>query len=57
LPQVLMLMRQGGASSKVSNMLAKSKEDLRILRKNGLHFPFIVLLRKIGSKIKQFLKT
>lgn len=57
LPQVLMLMRQGGASSKVSNMLAKSKEDLRVMRKNGLHFPFIVLLRKIGSKIKQFLKT
>jgi glycosyltransferase len=54
LPQVLMLMRQGGASSKVSNLVAKSKEDLRIMRKNGLRFPFVVLQRKIGSKIKQF---
>lgn len=56
LPQVLMLMRQGGASSKVSNLVAKSKEDLRVLRKNGLPFPIVVLLRKIGSKIKQFVR-
>ena len=56
LPQVLMLMRQGGASSKVSNLVAKSKEDLRIMRKNGLPFALFVLLRKIGSKMRQFLK-
>lgn len=56
LPQVLMLMRQGGASSKVSNLVAKSKEDLRIMRKNGLPFALFVLLRKIGSKIKQFVR-
>jgi glycosyltransferase len=55
-PQVLMLMRQGGASSKVSNLVAKSKEDLLVLRKNGLPFPIVVLLRKIGSKIKQFVR-
>jgi glycosyltransferase len=54
LPQVLMLMRQGGASSKVSNLVAKSKEDLRIMRKNDLRFPLIVLLRKVGGKIGQF---
>jgi hypothetical protein len=51
-----MLMRQGGASSKVSNLVAKSKEDLRVLRKNGLPFPLLVLFRKIGSKIKQFVR-
>jgi glycosyltransferase len=56
LPQVLMLMRQGGASSKLSNLVSKSKEDLRVLRKNGLQFPIVVLLRKIGSKIKQFVR-
>jgi glycosyltransferase len=56
LPQVLMLMRQGGASSKVSNLVAKSKEDLRVLRKNGLPFPIVVLLRKVSSKLGQFLK-
>jgi glycosyltransferase involved in cell wall biosynthesis len=54
LPQVLMLMRQGGASSKVSNLVAKSKEDLRIMRKNGLPFALFVLLRKVSSKFVQF---
>lgn len=56
LPTTLMLMRQGGASSKVSNLLAKSKEDLHILRANGLRFPLLVLLRKVSSKFGQFLK-
>jgi glycosyltransferase len=56
LPQVLMLMRQGGASSKVSNLVAKSKEDLRVMRKNGLPFPIVVLLRKVSSKFVQFFK-
>jgi len=54
LPQVLMLMRQGGASSKLSNLVSKSKEDLRVLRKNGLPFPIVVLLRKVMGKIGQF---
>jgi hypothetical protein len=49
-------MRQGGASSKLSNLLAKSKEDLRVMRKNGLPFPFFVLLRKVSSKFDQFFK-
>ena len=56
LPKTLMLMRQGGASSKLSNLLAKSKEDLRVMRKNGLPFPFFVLLRKVSSKFDQFFK-
>lgn len=55
LPQVLMLMRQGGASSKVSNLVAKSKEDLRILKKNRIPFPIFVLIHKIASKFKQFI--
>jgi len=54
LPQVLMLMRQGGASSKLSNLLAKSKEDLQIMRANGLPFPLLVLLRKVSGKFGQF---
>jgi hypothetical protein len=37
-------------------LVAKSKEDLLVLRKNGLPFPIVVLLRKIGSKIKQFVR-
>ena len=55
LPQVLMLMRQGGASSKVRNLIAKSKEDLRILQKNNSSFPILILIRKIARKFKQFL--
>jgi len=54
LPQVLMLMRQGGASSKLSNLVAKSKEDLQIMRANGLPFPLLVLLRKVSGKFGQF---
>jgi glycosyltransferase involved in cell wall biosynthesis len=54
LPQVLMLMRQGGASSKLSNLVAKSKEDLQIMRANGLPFPLLVLFRKVSRKFVQF---
>jgi len=54
LPQVLMLMRQGGASSKLSNLVAKSKEDLQIMRANGLPFPLLVLFRKVSGKFGQF---
>lgn len=55
LPTTLMLMRQGGASSKWKNLVAKSKEDLKIMRSNGMRFPKLILLRKITSKFKQFL--
>jgi len=55
LPQVLMLMRQGGASSKISNLLAKSKEDLRVLKKNQIPKRHLVLIRKIAGKFKQFI--
>lgn len=55
IPEVLMLMRQGGASSKVSNLLAKSKEDLQVLKKHNIPFYRIVLIRKIASKLKQFI--
>jgi glycosyltransferase len=56
LPQVLMLMRQGGTSSKLSNLAAKSKEDLQIMRANGLPFPLLVLFRKVSRKFGQFYK-
>lgn len=55
LPTVLMLMRQGGASSKFSNLFAKSLEDLQVLKKNNITFNYIVLIRKIASKIQQFI--
>lgn len=55
LPTVLMLMRQGGTSSKISNLFAKSTEDLLILKKNNIPIYHVVLIRKIGSKIRQFI--
>lgn len=54
LPQVITHMRIGGASSKWQNLGKKSREDMRALRKNGIPFPLIVLLRKVGSKFGQF---
>jgi glycosyltransferase involved in cell wall biosynthesis len=54
LPQVITHMRIGGASSKWQNLVKKSREDVRALRKNGMGFPLIVLLRKVSSKLGQF---
>jgi glycosyltransferase involved in cell wall biosynthesis len=56
LPYVLMLMRQGGKSSKWQNLFQKSYEDFLIIRKNGYYLTLVILLRKIGVKFKQFLK-
>jgi glycosyltransferase len=54
LPEVIVKMRLGGASNKsLSNIIRKSKEDIRALRKNrggGL----MTLIRKNLSKIPQF---
>jgi glycosyltransferase len=55
LPIVFMRMRQGGASSKFSNLLAKSIEDIKILKKNGIPNYRVVVIRKISSKLRQFI--
>jgi glycosyltransferase involved in cell wall biosynthesis len=54
LPLLITRMRIGGASSKWQNLVKKSREDMRALRKNGMGFPLFVLLRKVGSKFGQF---
>lgn len=54
MPQVITHMRMGGASSKWQNLVKKSREDMRALRKNGMVFPLFVLLRKVVGKIGQF---
>ncbi|WP_321290254.1 glycosyltransferase family 2 protein [uncultured Sunxiuqinia sp.] len=57
LPQVITKMRIGGASNKsLNNILQKSQEDLRAMRKNGLSFPVWSLACKNLSKLPQFLK-
>ncbi len=55
IPIVITHMRIGGASSKWQNLYKKSKEDIRALRKNNMTFPLWIVVRKIGSKLKQFI--
>jgi glycosyltransferase len=56
LPEVITKMRVGGMSNRsLKNILQKSREDYRAIKKNGLPFPAKVLLAKNLSKIPQFL--
>ncbi len=56
LPVVIVKMRLGGASNKsISNVILKSKEDIRALKKNRVGGLF-TLIRKNVSKIPQFFK-
>jgi ribosomal protein L39E len=58
LPRVITLMRVGGASNRsLSNIIHKSREDLKALRMNRIPFPFWVLLQKNVSKLPQWLNT
>ena len=55
LPEVLYKMRIGGASNKsIANILQKSKEDLKALKKNNIGGLYALLYKNI-SKIPQFL--
>ncbi len=56
LPKVLTKMRVGGMSNRsFANIVQKSKEDIKVMRSNGLLWP-IVLVCKNFSKLPQFLK-
>jgi glycosyltransferase len=55
LPGVITKMRMGGASNRnLKNLFIKSSEDFKILKKNNVSFPFIVLIRKNLGKVSQF---
>jgi glycosyltransferase len=57
LPQVLYRMRVGGESNRsIKNILDKSKEDLRAMRKNEINKPFLALFYKNISKVMQLIK-
>jgi glycosyltransferase involved in cell wall biosynthesis len=57
LPEVITKMRMGGVSTgNVKQLLLKSKEDIRALRKNGFLFPLLIVGIKIGRKLPQLLK-
>ena len=55
LPEVTVLMRQGGVSSNWKNLIKKSKEDLKIIKKNKLPLSWYVLFLKITKKINQLI--
>lgn len=55
LPEVITRMRVGGASNKsLKNIIRKSKEDYRAMKKNRLSFPIWSLACKNLSKLPQF---
>lgn len=55
LPAVITKMRLGGASNRsLKNIIIKSHEDYRAIKKNGLSNPMLVLFRKNFSKVSQF---
>ncbi len=57
LPKVVTKMRVGGASNRsLKNIIQKSKEDYRAIKKNQIGFPLYVLFVKNISKIPQFFK-
>ena len=57
LPQVIYKMRLGGESNRsIKNILDKSKEDLRAMRKSKINNPFFALFYKNVSKIIQLVR-
>ena len=55
LPEVITKMRLGGASNRnLKNIIQKSKEDFRALKKNGIPYPAYALFVKNLSKLTQF---
>lgn len=56
IPHVLYKMRVGGESNKsLKNIMLKSKEDLKALKKNNIGGVFTLLIKNL-SKIKQFVR-
>lgn len=56
LPKVLTKMRVGGISNRsLKNIIQKSKEDITVIKRNGLHWPITLLFKNL-SKLPQFIK-
>lgn len=57
LPKIIMKMRVGGASNRsLKNIIQKSTEDYKAIRKNKIGFAPLVLILKNISKLPQFFK-
>ena len=57
LPKVIVNMRSGGKSYKVSNYLTKFKEDYMAMKTNNIQKPLYCLFRKNIDKLPQFFNT
>lgn len=56
LPKTITKMRVGGASNRsLKNIILKSKEDVKIIKLNGLFWPVTLLFKNL-SKLPQFIK-
>lgn len=56
LPKTISKMRVGGASNRsLKNIVLKSKEDIKIIKLNGLFWPVTLLFKNL-SKLPQFIK-
>ena len=47
-------MRIGGDSSKFTNLVKKSYQDIQILKKNNIKYSVLIVFLKILRKIPQF---
>ena len=57
LPEVVTKMRMGGVSTgNLKQLITKSREDIKALRKNGFHSPALVLFAKFFRKVPQLLR-
>ncbi len=54
LSKILIGMRVGGDSTKYTNLLKKSYQDIQILKKNNIKYPLLIVFLKILRKIPQF---
>jgi len=54
LSKILIVMRIGGDSSKFTNLVKKSYQDIQILKKNNIKYSVLIVFLKILRKIPQF---
>ncbi|EQA7358754.1 glycosyltransferase [Enterobacter hormaechei] len=56
LPKVLVKMRVGGISNRsLKTMICKSKEDIKIMKRNGISWPLALTFKNL-SKLPQFIR-
>ncbi|BEH72967.1 glycosyl transferase [Edwardsiella tarda] len=57
LPKVLVKMRIGGESTKLSNAIVSTKEIITIMKKNNINWYFAIVYRKMSKIMQMFFKN